>query len=157
MKADSKRLAATLMKRPARILVAGVFLLWGAFFVEHTQEWFIQPFPQHPPLKVCLGQAVHLLMLAGLLVSLRRPWLGSVWVASTAFTFFADKAGARWPVFFGLTVLPVSLLALCAWLDRTRAGDTLRNREHAGAGGSGIFDGVPRELGPECDRDREPS
>jgi hypothetical protein len=96
-----------------RALVLAVFLLWGAFFVEHTREWFVAPFPQLPPPKVWMGQALHLLLLAGLLVSLRWPRLGGVWVAVAALAFFFDKAGAQFPVFFGITVLPVLLLLLC--------------------------------------------
>jgi hypothetical protein len=91
-----------------------VFLLWGAFFVEHTREWFVAPFPQLPPPKVWMGQALHLLLLAGLLVSLRWPRVGGVWVAVAAFAFFFDKAGSQLPVFFGMTVLPVLVLVLCA-------------------------------------------
>lgn len=68
---------------------------------------------RHPPLKVWGAQGLHLLLLAGLLVSLRWPRLGVLWVAVAAFAFFIDKAGARFPEFFGITVLPVLLLALC--------------------------------------------
>ena len=127
MKTGHRYLGFTILCWLARALVLGVFLLWGAFFVEHTQEWFIAPFPQHPPLKVCIGQALHLLMLVGLLVSLRWPRLGAVWVVVTAFAFFVDKTGSRFPVFFGLTIVPVLLLALCAWLDgKTRRGDSVQ-------------------------------
>lgn len=118
MKTDYRSLAVSLLRWLARALAVGVFLLWGAFFVEHTQEWFIAPFPHLPPLKVCLGQALHLLMLGGLLVSLRWPRLGAVWVAVSAFAFFVDKTGSRFPVFFGMTIGPVLLLLLCDWLDR---------------------------------------
>jgi hypothetical protein len=121
MKTSSRNLAVTVLRWLARALVVVIFLLWGAFFVEHTQEWFIAPFPNHPPLKVCIGQALHLLMLLGLLASLRWPRVGAVWVAVTAFAFFVDKTGSRFPVFLGMTVLPVLVLALCAWFDR-RAG-----------------------------------
>ena len=53
-----------------RVLVAGVFLFWGGFFVEHLQEWFTRPFPGHPPLKVCAAMALHFLILAGLIAAL---------------------------------------------------------------------------------------
>jgi hypothetical protein len=120
MKTNFGRVGVISLHWLARVLVVAVFLLWGAFFVEHTQEWFIAPFPQLPPLKVCVGQGLHLLMLIGLLTSLRWPRLGIVWVVVTAFAFFVDKTGSRFPVFFGLTILPVLLLGLCAWLDRKR-------------------------------------
>jgi len=122
MKTESKNLTLTLVSWLARLLALGVFLLWGAFFVEHTQAWFVAPFPQWPPLKVCLGQALHLLLLVGLLVSLRWPRVGGVWVIVTAFAFFHGRAGARFPVFFALTVLPAVALLFCDWL-RRRARD----------------------------------
>jgi hypothetical protein len=104
----------TLLRWLARALVVGVFLFWGSFFVAHTQEWFIVPLPQVPPLKVWVAQTLHLLLLVGLLGSLRWPRAGGLVVVVAAFTFFLQCAGARFPVFFGLTVLPVLLLALCA-------------------------------------------
>ena len=118
MKTRSSDLVITITRWLARALVVVVFLLWGAFFVEHMQEWFIAPFPNHPPLKVCIGQGLHLLMLLGLLASLRWPRIGTAWVAVTAFAFFVDKTGSRFPVFFSITLLPVLLLALCGWFDR---------------------------------------
>jgi hypothetical protein len=118
MEKNFRRFAVTVLRWLARALVIAVFLLWGAFFVEHTQEWFIAPFPNHPPLKVCLGQGLHLLMLLGLLAGLRWPRLSAAWVAVTAFAFFVDKTGSSFPVFFGMTVLPVLLLAFCDWFDR---------------------------------------
>lgn len=117
MKTQIRNLGVTLVHLLARALVVGVFLLWGAFFVEHTLEWFIAPFPHLPPLKVCLGQALHLLMLLGLLASLRWPRVGAVWVGVSAFAFFVDKAGANFPLFFGLTLGPVLLVLCCAWLE----------------------------------------
>lgn len=126
MKTNSRNRAVTLLRWLARALVLAVFLLWGAFFVEHTREWFVVPFPQFPPLKVWLGQALHLLLLAGLLVSLRWPRVGGVWVAVAAFAFFFDKAGSRFPVFFGMTVLPVLVLVLCGAVDRrNRPGEVI--------------------------------
>lgn len=124
MNANFKGLAATILLWLARAMVVGVFLLWGAFFVEHTQEWFIAPFPKHPPLKVCIGQAEHLLMLIGLLVSFRWPRVGAVWVALAAFAFFVDKTGALFPVFFGITLLPVLLLVWATmWQRRSCVGE----------------------------------
>lgn len=103
----------TLLRWLGRVLVLGVFLFWGSFFVAHTQEWFIAPLPELPPFKVWVGHALHLLMLVGLLGSLRWPRAAGLVVVVAAFTFFLQSAGPRFPVFFGLTVLPVLLLALC--------------------------------------------
>jgi len=40
----------TLVRWLAQGLAVCLFLFWGAFFVEHVREWFIAPFPKHPPL-----------------------------------------------------------------------------------------------------------
>ncbi|MCW5555903.1 MAG: hypothetical protein KIS67_27565 [Verrucomicrobiae bacterium] len=113
MNNNAKDWIVTLLRWLARALVLGVFVLWGSFFVAHTQEWFIAPLPQLPPLKVWVGHALHLLLLVGLLGSLRWPRAAGLVVVVAAFTFFLQCAGSRFPVFFGLTVLPVLLLALC--------------------------------------------
>jgi hypothetical protein len=60
----------------------------------------------------------HLLMLLGLLASLRWPRVGAGWVAVAAFAFFVDKTGPRFPLFFGLTIFPVVLLLGCEWASR---------------------------------------
>lgn len=104
----------TLLRWLARALVLGLFLFWGSFFVAHTQEWFIAPLPGLPPLKVWVGHALHLLMLVGLLASLRWPRAGGLVVVVSAFNFFSAHAGSQFPLFFGFTFLPVLLLALCA-------------------------------------------
>lgn len=118
VKTDYRQVGVVLLGGLARVALVGVFLLWGAFFVEHLQEWFIAPLPNLPPLRVWLGQGLHLFMLIGLLASLRWPRVGAVWVAVSAFAFLHDKAGARFPVFFGMTMGPVLLLLFCRWLAR---------------------------------------
>jgi hypothetical protein len=119
MNPNSKNLWVLIRRRASQVLTLVVLLLWGAFFIEHTREWFVAPFPQLPPLKVCLFQFLHLLLLMGLLVSLRWPRLGLIWVMVVACAFFLPGDGARFLVFFGITILPVFLLVLCDWLERS--------------------------------------
>jgi hypothetical protein len=102
------------LRWPGRILAAVLFLFWGTFFVEHTIEWFVRPYPQTPPAFVWLGQGLHLLMLVGLVALWRWELAGSLMVIAAAFAFFVDKAGANFPLFFGVTVIP-ALLVLGAW------------------------------------------
>jgi hypothetical protein len=120
MKLDSQRLLVTLLRWPARALLVGVFLLWGALFIEHTQEWFVVPWPQRPPLRVCAGHALHFLLLMGLLATLRWARVGAAWAGVAAFAFFLGRSGSQFGVFFALTVLPALLLVWCDWLDRRR-------------------------------------
>jgi len=114
---NSKTKVVGVIRWPARALAVCVFLFWGAFFVEHLQEWFIQPFPHHPPLKVCVGMALHFLMLAGLIVALRWELVGSLMVILAAFGFFYHISGSPFSLFFGLTALPALLLLFCWWRD----------------------------------------
>jgi hypothetical protein len=104
----------------ARGLAVGLFLFWGAFFVEHVREWFIEPFPKHPPLKVCLIVAMHALLLVGLLLSLRWELVGSLIVLISGAAFFFAVAGKSAPLFFGVTALPALLSLGCWW--RARRG-----------------------------------
>jgi hypothetical protein len=103
-----------------RILATLLFLFWGVFFVEHLIEWFVKPFPATPPAVVWLGQVEHLLLLLGLLALWRWEVAGGVLVIAASLVFFADKAGANFPLFFGVTALPAALLLFCAW--RRHAG-----------------------------------
>ena len=99
-----------------RALALGFFALWGAFFVEHL-SWFLHPGQGLPPAWVWLLQLVHLAMLAGLLVLLRWEILGSVVTILAALVFFAAVAGPRFPLFFGVTIVPVVLVVLGRLLD----------------------------------------
>jgi len=99
----------------ARGLALFMFLIWGAFFVEHLKEWFITPYPRTPPASVWIGQLLHLAMLVGLVVVLRWPIPGFVLLATSALVFFGMHAGSRFPWLFGITILPALLVVLCWW------------------------------------------
>lgn len=99
----------------ARVLALLVFLLWGAFFVEHLIEWFIKPHPETPPPTVWFGQGLHLLLLVGLLVVLRWPRLGAAIVITSALAFF-PRAGNHYALFTILTSIPALLLVACWYL-----------------------------------------
>jgi hypothetical protein len=103
----------------ARGLAVCLLLFWGAFFVEHLREWFIAPFPNHPPLKVCLTVALHALLLIGLILTLRWELAGSLIVLAAGGAFFFVVAGKSAPLFFGVTALP-ALLSLWCWRHRLR-------------------------------------
>ncbi len=99
----------------ARVLAVVIFLFWGAFFVEHTAEWFVGPYPRKPPPAVWLGHGLHLLMLVSLLVVLRWPVAGTLLLVASALAFFAGRTGSRFPLFFGVTCLPALILLFCWW------------------------------------------
>ena len=78
MKSKRRRLVGSPPRRTAWATVSGGFLLWRAFFFERAQERFIAPFPDLPPFKVCIGHALHVLMLTGLLVSVFWASMGGL-------------------------------------------------------------------------------
>jgi len=102
----------TLLWWSARILAAVLFLFWGAFFLEHVQEWFLHPAQGLPPTRVWLLQLAHLVMLIGLLLLLRWELLGSAVTILGALAFFIPVAGSRAPWFLAATILPAALVLL---------------------------------------------
>ena len=62
--------------------------------------------------RVWLLQLLHFLMLAGLLMLLRREIPGSILTIAGALGFFAGVAGPRFPLFFGITTVPMVLVLL---------------------------------------------
>lgn len=114
----------TLTRWVARGLAVCLFLFWGAFFVAHLQEWFIAPFPNHPPLKVCLIVALHALLLVGLVLTLRWELAGSLIVLAAGGAFFFAVAGKSALLFFGVTALPALLSLWCWWQRRKNSVGT---------------------------------
>ena len=70
----SSALVLAIVSWTARLMALGLFLLWGAFFVEHMQEWFLHPAQGFPPPWVWGGQLAHLVLLIGLLMLVRWDW-----------------------------------------------------------------------------------
>jgi hypothetical protein len=102
-------------------------LLWGAFFLEHLQEWFLHPAKGFPPLWVWLAQLAHLMILVGLAALWRWRVAGSVLTIAGALCFFGGlaisqaAAGRQYILmlaFLAITIIP-ALLTLSGWLART--------------------------------------
>ena len=98
----------------ARLMALGLFIFWGLFFLEHSWEWFIRPYPQAPPPNIWVGQALHFLILAGLLIGFRWELVGGLLVVIASVLFFADKA----PLFILPTIAPAILYLYCWHKDR---------------------------------------
>jgi hypothetical protein len=105
------------------VLAALLILFWGAFFVEHLREWFVQPWPQTPPPKVWWGQALHLAVLLALAALWRWELAGGIAAVILSFAFFFGRAGDHFLLFAAVTALPGVLTMLAAWL---RSRDPLR-------------------------------
>jgi hypothetical protein len=90
----------TTLRWTARVITIPIFLLWGAFFLEHL-SWFSNP-SDLPPLYVLLSVACHGLILVGLVLSWKWETIGSIVTIAAAAGFFS-RAGA--PTFLLLTTL----------------------------------------------------
>ena len=71
-----------------KILALMLFLLFGAFFVEHMSEWFLGSAKELPPVWVWVAQGFQLFLLLGYLSVFKWPCFGSVLIVAAALAFF---------------------------------------------------------------------
>ena len=111
----------------ARLLALGLFFLWGAFFVEHVREWYLNPAKGFPPAWVSLQMLAHLAFLIGLLALWRWELAGSLLTMLGALAFFGGlgvmekmrgHSYGTFLLFLAVTIVP-ALLTLCCWFART--------------------------------------
>lgn len=121
-------IALSILCWTGRVLAFGLFLFWGAFFVEHLQEWFMHPGKGLPPLWVSLAQLAHLTILVGLVCLWRWQVAGSLLTIFGSLCFFGGLAILEAPrgrgllmmsAFFTVTIIP-ALLTLACRFARTR-------------------------------------
>jgi hypothetical protein len=113
----NKSLLINIGKWGGRATALLLVLFWGAFFIEHLQEWFLRGGGQYPPPRVWVGQILHLAVLAGLASMLRWERLGALITVAATASFFA------WIGYRGTLVLPLINLVPIAffslyWLAR---------------------------------------
>ncbi len=99
----------------ARVAAAALFLLWGAFFVEHVTEWFLQE-SGFPPGVVWVGQVLHGALLCALAFLVFRPRAGALATLIATLAFFGWIGVLNYLP--AITLAPVMLVAL-AWLARS--------------------------------------
>ena len=125
----SSALTMSIVCWTGRLLALGLFLFWGAFFVEHLKQWFLHPVNGFPPgLGVAWttgapgnpDRADGSLALAGYRQHSHHPrglsFFGGLAVSEAI-------AGKRYHLFFAflaVTIIP-ALLTLAYWFARTRA------------------------------------
>ena len=102
----------------ARAISIVLFLVFGAFFVEHL-SWFFGS-GERPPAIVWMLQGVHFLMLAGFLIALKWEAAGSVLIAVSSLIFLSQAAGERFLPLFAITIVPALLFLTCWWKSRER-------------------------------------
>jgi hypothetical protein len=102
--------AVTIVRWFARLLSLAMLLLWGAFFVEHTVEWFDEPWRELPPAHVTLGHMLHFLMLASFLVAWKWEGIGGGMIVLFAVLFFVRADASH---FIPFTIVPGLLFLVC--------------------------------------------
>ncbi|MBE0658521.1 MAG: hypothetical protein IH602_12590 [Bryobacteraceae bacterium] len=105
----------------ARAASLALALLWGAFFVAHIKEWFIDPKGVWPPPSVWFFQALHGLMIAGFLVALKWDRIGMALMLAASVVFFGLIGMNRFPWFALVNLIPVALFAAYWALSRRTA------------------------------------
>jgi hypothetical protein len=88
-----------------RFLAVLLFILWGAFFIEHLTEWF-KDSGHLPPLSVFLIQFFHLLMLVGYIAAFKWKAVGSSMIILGALVFFGSLGAKAMLAFFAISILP---------------------------------------------------
>lgn len=109
----------------ARLLALGMFLFWGAFFLEHARDWFTHPAQGFPPFWVWLTMLAHLGVLVGMAALWKWEVAGSLLAIAAALAFFGNLAVrellaghpyARLLVFLGITILPPLMILISHFL-----------------------------------------
>ncbi len=99
----------------ARVSGLCLFLFWGAFFVEHSVEWFFTPWPKLPPVYVWVSQCVHLILLISYIIAMRWHLTGGLLIIISSFVFLFDKAGSGFILFFSISIIPAGLYLFYWW------------------------------------------
>ncbi|MDP3684479.1 MAG: hypothetical protein Q8S01_11150 [Ignavibacteria bacterium] len=100
-----------------RITAMLLFLLWGAFFVEHLTEWF-KDAGHLPPWSVFLIQFFHLLMLVGYIAVFKWKILGSALIILGAFIFFASLGAKAMLAFFAISIIPAVIFLFVFYFEK---------------------------------------
>lgn len=112
MQTDLKHIS--MVRLTARILSGALFLLWGAFFVEHL-SWFGTVPSESPPLVVWLLSSLHFTLLVGYALTLKWEKTGSAVMSVSAILFFLFAAGVNAIPFIIVSIFPAMLYAYC-WM-----------------------------------------
>lgn len=90
-----------------RVTAGLLFLFWGAFFVEHTAEWFLRGDGKFPPVWVAVQHGCHFLMLVGLAAMLKWDRAGAVILTVSTFAFFGGIGFRGFPWIALLNLIPL--------------------------------------------------
>lgn len=94
--APRREISVSILRWLGRGVALLLVLFWGAFFIEHINEWYRQP-QGYPPPWVTVAMGMHLGMIIGLLLSLRWDRLGILITIISTLGFMA-ASGAVIPL-----------------------------------------------------------
>jgi hypothetical protein len=101
-------------------------MLWGAFFLEHLSEWFLNSGGSRPPAWVWAQQVAHGLMIVGLAMLWHWERAGTLVTLVGSAAFFGPILGGVGLELPLLNLAPLLCLGLAAWLEQagTTRGET---------------------------------
>jgi hypothetical protein len=112
----------SIVRWTGRVLALGLFLFWGAKFVEHLQDGFLHSVKQLSPVGVWLANLAHLTFLVGLVALWRWPLTGSILTILGTLSYFGGLAISETTMgkpclpclaFLAVTIIPALLTLAC--------------------------------------------
>ncbi len=117
-----RKIGAAIIRWTARAGALVLAYIWGAFFVDHLQEWFLhRNGAGFPPWWVWLAMVFHLGMIVGLVLLVRWEITGAIVAVGSTLGFFLtilSERSALWLVL--VTLIPVAAIGIARWMGRRR-------------------------------------
>ena len=92
-----------------------LFLFWGAFFLSHLFEWFLNSERESPPMPIWISMAFHQVMLIGLAITIKWDKLGVLITLIGTIAFFSSIGYRGFPYIALLNGVPLIFLGMY-WL-----------------------------------------
>ena len=92
-----------------------LFLFWGAFFLSHLFEWFLNTEKGLPPVSVWINMSFHLMMLIGLAMTIKWDKLGVLITLIGTIAFFSSIGYRGFPYIALLNGIPLIFFGM-HWL-----------------------------------------
>jgi hypothetical protein len=99
-------------KWAGRVAALLLLLFWGAFFVEHTAEWFLRSDGRYPPTWVFVQHGFHFCMILSLAAMWRWEKPGAIALVASTAAFFGLIGLHRFPFIALLNLIPIAAFSL---------------------------------------------
>ena len=107
-----KLIISNAFKRVGLSISAILFLFWGAFFLSHLFEWFLNTAKGLPPVSVWINMFFNLLMLIGLAMTIKWHKIGVIITLFGTIAFFTSIGYGGFPYIALLNVIPLFFLGM---------------------------------------------